>query len=347
MSRIEFGMLLCAGLGVRLRPLTDQFPKPLLEFIDRPIADYGLEALRELGVARIAVNAHHLPGSIDEWLRAKANQWPEETGARPQTDLVVEDVLMGTGGGAFGLWQKLSSPKSTVAVLNGDVVANFPLEAMWKVHRRTGAAATLMMMPAQTGESPVWLDPTGNFIAQLPSPNGEWNSPRYDAHTACTFGGVYLLEPEVFERLSNETSCLIRNGVGPLLAEGAVVSAYRYDGFWADLGTPKRFLDATIRVLEDPTLLPNGTVRPRADRIFVADRKTVSPSATIAGPAFIAEGAVIGPDAHVGPGAVIGAGCEVTAGTKVENSVLMNKAVADEDVSGRLVSGTASVRVAH
>ncbi|MFT6398005.1 MAG: mannose-1-phosphate guanylyltransferase [Bradymonadia bacterium] len=340
-------MLLCAGLGVRLRPLTDQLPKPLLKFIDRPIADYGLEALRQLGVARIGVNAHHLPDAVGQWLRFKADQWPEQTGVRPQTDLVVEETLMGTGGGAYGIWEKLSSPKSTVAVLNGDVVAEFPLEAMWKVHRRTGAVATLMMMPAQTGESPVWLDPTGNFIAQVPSPNGEWNSPRYQAHTACTFGGVYLLEHAVFERLSNETSCLIRNGIGPLLAEGAVVAAYRYDGFWADLGTPKRFLDATIQVLDDPTLLPSATVRPRSDRIFIADRKTVAPSATINGPAFIAEGAIVGPGAQIGPGVVIGSDCEVGAGIRVENSVLMNEAVADEDVSGRLVSGAASVRVAR
>ncbi len=345
MSRIEFGMLLCAGLGVRLRPLTDQFPKPLLEFMDRPIADYGLEALRELGVARIGVNAHHLPDSVGEWLRCKARQWPDGTG--PRTDLVVEEKLMGTGGGAYGIWQKLSSPKSTVAVLNGDVVAEFPLEAMCKVHRRTGAAATLMMMPAQTGESPVWLDPTGHFVAQVPSPNGEWVSPRYEPHTASTFAGVYLLEPEVFERLSNETSCLIRNGVGPLLAEGAVVAAYRYDGFWADLGTPRRFLDATIEVLDDPTVLPSSTVRPRSDGIFVADRKTVAPSATITGPAFIADGAIVGAGATVGPGAVIGAGCEVVAGVTVERSVLMNKAVADEDMSGRLVSGSASVRVVY
>lgn len=345
MSRIEFGMLLCAGLGVRLRPLTEHMPKPMLRFLDRPIADYGIEALRQLGVARIAVNAHHRPDHIDRWLRAKAHTWPETTGPSPRTDLVVEDSLMGTGGGAFGLWNAMSSPKSTVAILNGDIVAEFPLDAMWKVHRRTGAVATLMMLPRQVGESPVWLDPTGLFISQLPAKTGEWISPRYSSATACTFAGVYLVEPEVFQELDGETSCLIRNGIGPLLARGHVVAAYRYPGFWADLGTPGRFLDATMTVLENPSLMPSSLVRPREDGIYVADRKNVSPGATLHGPAFVADGAVVEAGAVVGPGAVIGSGSRVEAGAVVEHSVLMNSATATSDVSWRVMNGQTSVRV--
>ena len=345
MSRIEFGMLLCAGLGVRLRPLTDQRPKPMLRFLDREIADYGIEALRELGVARIAVNAHHRPNDIRRWLRKKGSAWPTKTGVSPQTDLVVEDTLMGTGGGAFGLWQKMSAPRSTVAVLNGDIVAEFPLEAMWKVHRRTGAVATLMMLPQQSGESPVWLDSTGNFVSQVPSPTGEWLSSRYESKSPRTFAGVYLVEPQVFDRLSGETSCLIRNGIGPLLAEGHVVAAYQYDGFWADLGTPRRFLDATLRVLSDPNLMPNSLVQPRADGIYVADRKSLPLGLELIGPAFIAAGAKIGAGATIGPGAVIGHDCRVDADVTVDNAVLMNGAHATEDVSARILSEAASVRV--
>ena len=338
-------MLLCAGLGVRLRPLTEHMPKPMLRFLDREIADYGLEALRQLGVARIAVNAHHRPDHIERWLRAKSRSWPDETGANPRTDLVVEDSLMGTGGGAFGLWNAMSAPRSTVAILNGDIVAEFPLDAMWKVHRRTGAVATLMMLPRQVGESPVWLDPSGHFVAHLPAKTGEWVSPRYESATACTFAGVYLVEPEVFEQLSGETSCLIRNGIGPLLAEGHVVAAYRYPGFWADLGTPGRFLDATMTVLDDPNLMPSSPVRPRADGIYVADRKNVSASATLLGPSFVAQDAVVEADAVIGPGAVIGSGCRVTSGAVVENSVLMNGATAAGEVSLRILNGQTSVRV--
>ena len=345
MSQIEFGMLLCAGLGVRLRPLTDRRPKPMLRFLDRAIADYGIESLRQVGVGRIAVNAHHRPEDIRQWLRAKATTWSAETGASPQTDLVVEESLMGTGGGAFGLWKKMSAPRSTVAVLNGDIVAEFPLEAMWKVHRRTGAVATLMTLPPQAGEAAVWLDKTGNFVTQMPSPTGEWLSSRYENKSPCTFAGVYLIEPQVFDRLSAETSCLIRNGIGPLLAEGHVVASYRYEEFWADLGTPKRFLDATLRVLRDPSLMPSSLVRPRADGIYVADRKSIPLGTVLKGPAFIAAGAEIGPGATIGPGTVIGHDCRVDAGVTVENSVLMNGAHATADVTARIVSDTAAVRV--
>ena len=123
MIRVEFGMVLCAGLGLRLRPVTDHTPKPLLRFLDRPIAEYAVEALRNIGVGRIGVNAHHLADRVDDWLRSKEHDWSSVGDLRPQTKLVVEDSLMGTGGGAHGIWVSMGSPKSTVAVINGDVVA--------------------------------------------------------------------------------------------------------------------------------------------------------------------------------------------------------------------------------
>ena len=79
----------------------------------------------------------------------------------------------------------------------------------------------------------------------------------------CAFGGVYLLEPNVFEHLRAENSCLIRHGIGPLMAQGRLVAAYRHEGFWADVGTPRRFLDATSEVLANPDVFPAGPVRPR------------------------------------------------------------------------------------
>lgn len=345
MIHLEFGMLLCAGIGVRLRPLTDVSPKPLLHFLDRPIADYGLEALRRVGVGRIGVNAHHLPEQVADWLRRKDAGWGEDTGNRPQTQLVVEDQLLGTGGGAFGIWSALGSPRSTVGVINGDVVAEFPLEAMLKVHRRTGAVATMLMLPTVPGESAVFLDENDHFVAQVPSAVDVWTSPRYQPSRPATFGGVYLLEPEVFANLGPENSCLIRHGIGPLLARGEVVAGLRYDGFWADLGTPRRFLDATLEVLRNPDVFPSGPVRTRADLVYVADRKSLAPDVEFDGPAFVAAGAQIESGVRLGPGVVIGAGCRVAAGSTVRNAVLMRGAQVEGDLADRLVCGGSVVRV--
>ena len=341
----EFGIVLCAGVGVRLRPLTDVEPKPALRFVDRPIAEYALDALRDVGVGRIGVNAHHLPERIDAVVRGAVERWSAEATAPPQTTLVVEPDLLGTGGGARGVWDRLGAPRGTVCVINGDVVADFPIDAMLKVHRRTGAAATLMLLPPVVGETAVWLDQDERFVAQLPAPSDVWSSSRYAPGKPATFGGVYLLEAEVFERLPHANACLIRDGVGPLLPQGAIVAAYVHTGFWADLGTPRRFFDATLQVLASPSLLPAAPVRPRTDGVYVADRRSVDPDATILGPAYVAPGATIERDARVGPGAVVGSGCVVRAGAVVAESILMSGAVADGEVSRRIVCGATVARV--
>lgn len=344
MIRLEFGMVLCAGLGVRLRPLTDVAPKPLLRFLDRPIADYALDALRGVGVARVGVNAHHLPDQVADWLRAHETAWTTDGGTPTRTELVVETQLMGTGGGAYGIWQALGAPQSTVAVINGDVVADFPLEAMLKIHRRTGAVATMLMLPPHPGEAAVYLDENDHFVAQLPSPQDVWTSPRYEPARTATFGGVYLLEPAVFANLSAENSCLIRHGIGPLMAKGAVVAGMRHTGFWADLGTPRRFLDATRRVLEAPEIFPGGPVRPRTDGVFVADRRSMPADATLVGPAYIASGAHIGHGATIGPGAVIGGDCRVESGATVTNAILMKGASVSEELRDRVACADAIAR---
>lgn len=345
MIHVEFGIVLCAGLGVRLRPLTNVAPKPLLRFLDQPIAGYALDALRNIGVARVGVNAHHLPDQLDEWLRDTEGVWAEQTGHRPRSALVVERELQGTGGGARGVWDALGNPEGTIAIINGDVVADFPLESMLKVHRRTGAVATLLMLPPQPGEAAVYLTENEHFVAQLPSPNDVWTSPRYEAARPATFGGVYLVEAEVLRNLEPGNSCLIRHGIGPLLGRGELVAAASHRGFWADLGTPRRFLDATSLVLSDPTQLPAAPVRARADGVYVGDRRALPPDVDLRGPSFVARGAVLGRGVRIGPNAVIGEGCKVADGVTVENSILMHGAAATTNVSGRILCGEASVRV--
>jgi len=343
MNSLDVGILLCAGLGVRLRPLTEVRPKPLLHFFDRPIASWGLEALIEGGVTTIGANAHHLPESVVDWLRADVDRYRAEGAGQIRAEVVVERELLGTGAGALGVWKQLGSPRQTTAVINGDVVADFPLEQMMKVHRRTGAVATMLAIPQLSGEGAVGLDEKRHFIARLPLLDDVADSPRYEARHAVSFGGVYILEPEVFDRLPNTNSCLIRRGLAPMLAEGAVIAVYEHDGFWADLGTARRYLDAGRAVLDHPDALP-GLLPEREHRKWVADHRTVHPGATLNGPVYIASGALVEAGATVGPYAIIGADCVVRSGAEVTDCVAMCGAELRGRVTGQLVAGPRSLR---
>lgn len=343
MNQLDVGILLCAGLGVRLRPLTDARPKPLLHFFDRPIASWGLEALVRGGVTTVGANAHHLPDAVVDWLRRDVERFRDEGAGQIRAEVVVERELLGTGAGALGVWRRLGSPKGTVAVINGDVVADFPLEQMMKVHRRTGAVATMLAIPPLKGEGAVGLDEKRHFVARLPSLDDPLDSPRYASRHAVSFGGVYILESEVFERLPETNSCLIRRGLAPMLADGALIAAYEHSGFWADLGTARRYLNAGRAVLDAPASLP-GLLPEREHKRWVADHRSVHPSANVVGPAYIAPGAVVEAGATVGPWAIIGSDCVVRTGAEVTDSVAMCGAQLRGRVTGQIVAGSHSLR---
>lgn len=340
-ASLEFGIVLCAGLGVRLQPLTNDWPKPLLRFLDRPIANYALDALEAAGVSTVGVNAHHCAERVSGWIRDEVRQ--RDGFQRHAT--VMEDVLMGTGGGASGVWRALEAPGGTVAVLNGDLVTDVDLRAMLKVHRRTGAVATMMTIPALSDEATVLVDRARHFVAQVPGPDDVWVSPDYEPHHAVTFAGVYLLEREVFEGLPNGVSCLVRHGVGPLLARGARVACHHWEGFWADLGTPSRFLAATREVLDDPARLSSAGLPERSHQLYGGDSRSVHPAAKLIGPVYVAPGATIGRDAVVGPYVVVGTDCSVAAGAVVRNTVLMHGARVEGHIDSRIVSANRAARV--
>jgi mannose-1-phosphate guanylyltransferase len=298
--------------------------------------------LSAVGVTNVGANAHHCRGQIRTWLAEEASA---RAGLR-MGSVADEDTLLGTGGGAAGVWRAMGSPEGTIAVINGDVVSDVDLGAMAKAHRRTGAVATLMTIPLVSGESALMTDASGHFIAQTPGPVDVWQSPDYAPVNPVSFGGVYLLEASVLRDMPDGVACLIRQGIGPLLAAGSKVACLHHPGFWADLGTPARFLDATRRVLQDPSCFAFAGLPARADGRVVHELKAVHPNAQLIGPLLIAEGAIVEANAVVGPNVVIGAGCRVGRGARLQNAVLMHGAVANGECVQRIVSASAELRVA-
>jgi mannose-1-phosphate guanylyltransferase len=342
----SFGLVLCAGLGTRLRPLTDVVPKPLLHFFDRPIASWAVDALLETGLTRIGINAHAHAEQVEAWART-IQPLPARVA---HLDVVThnEPALLGTAGGARALWELLGRPDGTAIVINGDIVADFPLDAMLRTHRRTGAVATLLTIPAISGESLVQVDASGGFLTTLPLPGGEAVSPLRASARPVSFGGVYVLDASVFQALPSTVSCLIRQGVAPLLAQGATIAAHHHDGFWADLGTPARFVQGATAVLDAPESFPQAFAAyggaGREDGLWVGSRAVVEEGATLEAPVFIADGARIEAGAQVGPHAVVGRGCVIRSGAQVRQAVLIGGADVARPAFQQVLSGSLAAR---
>jgi len=228
-------MVLAAGLGLRMRPLTLLRAKPVLPVLDRPLIAFTLERLARAGVREAVVNLHHLP----ETVRAALG-----SGRRFGLRIlyVHEPEILGTGGGPRAVRECLG--RGEVLLVNGDMYFDFDLRELVARHRRSGAAATLALRrhPEPGAYSTVVTDRRGRIlsIAGKPAPA---------EGTLSMFAGIHVLDPRLLERLPAGVSDSVRDLYLPLLAEGGQLHGVRHAGAWYDFGRPSLYRDAQLRML--------------------------------------------------------------------------------------------------
>lgn len=263
-------MLLAAGLGTRLRPLTDERPKPTVPVGLEPLAADALRAFVGAGVTRIDVNAFHLPDVLEQTLAPLA---PRDVPFVIRT----EKVLLGTGGGIRACVGGTDEP---VLVMNGDIRFQPDVAALVRRQRESGALATLVVRthPDPFALGAVEVDHEGRILRIAGRPEG--TRPSAGAYV---FTGVHLLSPEAVERLPVE-GCVVRGGYQPLIAEGRLLDVVVDTSPWADLGTIPVYLAANVALAESS----------RDVRGMVHAAAVVDPRAEL-------QSCVVGADARVGP----------------------------------------------
>ena len=302
MASAPRAFVLAAGLGTRLRPLTDTWPKPAIPFLGAPLLRRTLAVLARAGVDRMALNTHHLPGVMERVAR--------DEGARRglAVTTVHEPVIQGTGGGLRGLQRALPGDDVVVA-WNGDILFAPDLGPLLAEHRASGAAATMLLLPMPPGRSygAVEID-AGGRVRRIGRPGPA----PLPGCTAWHFSGVHLLSPRVFEAMAPEGPEDINHDVYPrLFGEGAVRGVVA-DAPWSDLGSPASYLEAQSDLLLGRVPDPLGTESPLAGR-------------TEAGP-LVEPGARVHPDAGLAPDVFVAAGVEVPAGVRVTRTALLTGA---------------------
>jgi len=233
-------MVFAAGLGTRLRPLTERLPKPVVPLMNRPLASYSLERLAAAGVTRCAVNTHHLAAEVPRALDGHVPSGLEIAWAH-------EEVLLGTGGGLRHGLERLGPTDELIVVMNGDIFFWPDLEAAIAHHRAIGAFATMVLRPdpAAARFGAIDIDPGGRVQRMLGVPE----SPGATELRSFMFTGVHVLSPEVVTTLP-EKGCVVRLGYQRWLAEGRVIGGFVDESPWRDLGTPEAYLKAHMDLLD-------------------------------------------------------------------------------------------------
>lgn len=313
------GMVLCAGLGTRLRPLTARVPKPAVPVGNVPLVRWSLALLRGAGVRRAVVNVHHLAGEMERAAREAAAALEMELAISP------EPVIAGTGG-ALREARALLRGAEAILLLNGDVLFDVDLAGALAAHRAGGALATMVLLPMPGGASyaAVEVDRSGAVrrIAGRFGPGGEGLTPLH-------FTGLHVLSPELLERVpAAPREVDVRDVYAGLMAEGRL-RGHLVAGYWNDLGAPDRYLEAHADLLSGRIpLAPFDGLDPfagheeRGGGVRAAPGARVDPGAILEGPVLLGDGAVVEAGARVGPRAVVGPGCRIGPGAAVREAVL-------------------------
>jgi len=311
-------MVLCAGFGTRLRPLTDKLPKPLVPLCGVPLLRFNFALLKNAGVRDIVVNTHHLGKEMEHGAVRIAGEL--------QLALHVsreEKHILGTGGGVRRA-QQLIGP-GTFFVLNGDMIFDLDLAAALEAHRKAGAVATMVLAPYPKGATYGAVEVDAAWNVRRIAGRG---APPDAGLTKTHFTGVHILEPEMLSRLPEGESDINRTAYVRLIHEGARVHGFMQSAYWGDLGAPRSLLRANLDVLEGRLPLPR--FRPDADPfaglVEQAPGVHVHPSARVetalTAPALVRAGAQVSAGARLGPGIVLGENVRVDAGAQVERAVL-------------------------
>jgi NDP-sugar pyrophosphorylase family protein len=309
-------MLLAAGVGRRLAPLTWKIPKPALPVLGRPIAVEILRRLHRLGVEEAVMNLHHLPDAV-RVLPADGSD-----ALLPRIRFSHEPEILGTGGGV-GKAAPLLRGAGPILIHNSDFLSDIDVEAVVRAHRDSGLLATLVLATARPGYSAIEVDSAGRVLsfAGVPRVESARVAGRY------LFTGCHVIEERVLDLIPVGRPSSIVSDVYVDLAARGQIGSYVHQGFWWEFGTPEQYLEGSLRLMNLPEARRIEIASHDPIRAIAGGIVAIGPGATTQEGARLDGRCVLGLAAHVGEDAwvrdsVILAETWIGPGSRLERAVV-------------------------
>ena len=301
-------VILVGGFGTRLRPLTLHTKKELMPVAGRPFLEHTLARLAYHGVDEAILTTGYLAEAFEDF--------PSERKHGVALNLVREDEPLDTGGAIRNAVQGLDE---TFLVLNGDILTDLDLGAMIEFHRSSGGVGTIALTPVDdpSAYGLVPTDDDGRITRFIEKPRAD------EIVTNMINAGTYVLEPEAFDAAPASRVFSIERKLFPALVERGTIFGFADHGYWLDIGTPAKYLQANHDVLQRRVGETPPGIRTE-DGVWVGGEEDIDATAVLRGPS------VVGEDCRVAPGAVIdafsalGDRCVVEAGASVDASVVQD-----------------------
>ena len=302
-------MILAAGVGSRLDPLTRAIPKPMVPIVNRPVIEHIVLDLKKHGFDDIRINVHYLGNVIEEGLGDGARLGVKISYAH-------EEKLWGDAGSVKRSESFFNG--ETFLVVGGDDISDIDLSGLMTLHREKNAASTiattLVEDPSQFGI--VVTDDDGRITRFLEKPKGG------DVFSKMANTGVYVFEPGVFDLIPPNTFYGFGNEVFPqLLAEGRPLYGFSTRSYWKDVGNLQVYRQTNFDALNGLVHLEFG-LREVSPGIWHGEGVTLDPSAEIVGPVAIGNGVTVGAGAKLLGNVILGDGSVIEPNVTLKDTIL-------------------------
>lgn len=299
-------MILAAGFGTRLFPLTIDRTKPAIPFLGKPLVGYVAEYLAKFGLDDIVVNLHHQPDSVIEALGDGSN-----FGVRIEYTREEPDIL-GTAGALDNARHLLED--DTFVIINGKIITDIDIAAAVETHKNSGALATMVLKPNTKREKFTIVDIEDNCVTGFgdfakPLTEEEIRDTEQDLFTPVMFTGIHIMEPKVFDYIPRGIySDIVPYFYNPALLKGEKIAAHVTDANWFELSTIPRYLDISLAMMQEKN-------------VQYGDNYQVAPDAAV-------KDSVIWDDVTIMDGAslyrtIIADGVTIEAGEHFENAAIV------------------------
>jgi NDP-sugar pyrophosphorylase family protein len=301
-------LLLVGGQGTRLRPLTIHSPKPIVPIFNRPFLHYQLDLIKQVPeIDEVILSLNYQPERIEA-------VFGDGRDAGIKIRYVVEPMPLGTAGAVRYAARGVAD---TLVVFNGDVLTQVDLPRLIDFHRRRESKATIVLTPVDnpTAYGLVETDSDSNILRFLEKPKAE------DITCDTINAGIYVLEPDTFDRIPEGVAWSIERSFFPSFIERRetfLASIYR--DYWIDIGTPEKYMQVHRDIMDGRYRMPpfDG----QTGHIWIAPTAKINPGATLDGPLFIDDGSEIEAGATIGPYSVVGRNCRIDENAHVVGTIV-------------------------
>lgn len=319
-------MILAAGYGTRLNPLTLDRPKPLMEVLGTPIIEMQLQSLRKWGVSHAMLNTHHLGDQLQKRLGSQF--------AGIKLSYSPEPLILGTGGGLKQA-EDFFAGESAFLLLHGDVLIDLDFASLMQFHKRYQPVSTMVLKEVSDfqGTRPVGTD-FYNRVSRFLGISTE--TPTVKERMFC---GVHALSPSVLSHLPlNSNYCITADAYPKLVAQGENIMGFNFDGFFCDIGTLDQYYALNMGLLAGDIklkkinlfsrynrlgpLLPDGSPQYKKT-IWMGDNVKIN-MRQVTPPCIIDDNTIIDEQVKIGPFAIIGRDCVIEGESTLSNSIVQS-----------------------